>query len=401
MASIVWRNGWAHAVIYVNGKPRWRSLKTRDPEEAQRRLMALQLEADKGEMSLDASTTFGEFLDIWMNLYAKPNLERLTYESYKRNIEKHIKPALGGKVMSKLRPTDFQAYYSDKLSEGLSPTTVRYQHRIMRQAMDHARKWGYVARNVVDDADPPRPVEYEYKTWTIEESRRFFEAIKDDPSYPIYAVAVFTGLRRGEILGLTWSDVDLENGLLAVRQTVVPAEGGLLIKPRPKTKRSQRLVKIGPALVYILKEHRHRLEVMIQKRLREGREWTDMDLVFPNRYGRPMDPHNLSGRHFPRMCAKAGVRRIRFHDLRHTHFSQLAEADVHTKVIQERAGHASASFTLDRYVHIRPEKQLSAALIAEELILGGVGAAWVERAGAALSAKSLISKSLANEEGPI
>lgn len=364
MSFLVKRGKVYHAVFYVDGKKVWRSLSTGNAKEATRRMKELERSADY--LVEEASDmTLGDFLDQWLELYAKVNLRTTTYESYESSIRCHIKPELGHLKLTEIKPVHLQIYFTKKLKEGLSSTTVRYHHKVLRKALNTAVDWEYVARNVATRAVPPPPSEFEPKVWTLEESRRFLEIARNDRNFAIYATVLLTGLRRGEVLGLKRADFNPKEGYLRIVRQLVNTREGILEHP-PKSRRGRRSVMIGPALVDILIDHIKRVDEEKAK----AKDWEDNDWLFPNRKGRYIDPNNLSRRHFPRLIRLAGVPRIRFHDLRHTHLTDLLEAGVHLKVAGDRAGHSSVSVTGDVYSHVRNPIQREAAVLSEERLLG-------------------------------
>lgn len=374
MGQMKKRGKYYHAIIWVNGKKVWRSLKTGNRKEAEKRMRELETRAAQGDIGDNETMTFGDFLDQWLELYAKINLRITTYESYEIAIRCHIKPSLGKIRLGDLKPIHFQQYFAEKRKEGLSNTTIKYHHKVLRSALNTAVDWEYITKNVATKATPPPPSEFEPQTWTLEEARRFLEAVREDRLFALYATALLTGMRRGEILGLKWSDVNFQEGYLRVVRQLVNTRQGVVVQ-EPKSKKGRRSVLVGPALVEILRNHK----AMIEREKAKAKDWVDEDWVFPNRKGRYIDPNNLARRHFPRMIKKANVSRIRFHDLRHTHFTDLLEAGVHLKVAGERAGHSSITVTGDVYSHVRNPIQREAALLSEQRLLGSKTVAKSER----------------------
>jgi len=363
MGHLVKRGKTYHAVIYVGGRQVWRSLKTGDYEEAVRRMHELEMTADS--IGTQENMTLSDFLDQWLELYAKVNLRKTTYESYEIPIRVHIKPALGKVKLGELKPVHLQRYFSEKLKEGLSRTTVRYHHKILRKALNTAVDWEYITKNVAAKAVPPPAEEYEPRVWTLEESRRFLEVAKTDRNFAVYATVLLTGLRRGEVLGLKREDFHPKEGYLSVVRQLVNTNEGVIIQP-PKSKRGRRSVVIGPVLVNILLDHIKRID----EEKKRVKDWDEQGWLFPNRKGRYIDPVNLSRRSFQSLIKKAGVPKIRFHDLRHTHFTDLLEAGVHLKVAGDRAGHSSVSITGDIYSHVRNPLQREAAILSEQRLFG-------------------------------
>lgn len=306
--------------------------------------------------------TTGEYLDYWLETYALHNVRPTTYRSYEQVIRLHAKPALGTVLLQKLQPAHLQLLYSDKLTNGradgnggLAPRTVQYLHRILREALNQALKWQMVNRNVADATEPPRAARAQVTVWNDEQVRTFLGATEHDYYAPVWHVALTTGLRRGELLGLRWQDVDFEDGVLRVRQSLVEVNGTPLFQ-EPKTKSGRRTVALFPVTLSELRAHRTR---QLQHRLAIGPAWEDHDLVFANADGRPVYPANLA-RHFRRRMKELQLPTIPFHSLRHTHATLMLRDGMHVKVMSERLGHSSIAITLDTYQHVLPDMQRQA-----------------------------------------
>jgi integrase len=343
----------------------------REAEDARIRLLAA---AQRGEHVEPSKLTLGEFLeDKWLPA-RQASLAPSTSESYSRNVRVHIKPKLGSARLQGLTPDALNAFYADRLrvgrrdGKGLSPRMVRYLHSIIHKALADALRWGYVVRNVADAAEPPSPSAAKAKppkTWSALELRRFLEHVREDRLYALWLLYGTTGLRRGEALGSHWPDVDLEAGYMSmveastsVAYRVTPSRG--------KTERSRRRVALDPATVAALRAHRKR---QATERLAFGPAYQDHGLVFCREDGTPIHPERVSGM-FAAHVEVAGLPRIPLKNLRHTWASLALQADVHPKVVSERLGHATVSFTLDTYSHVMPGLQEDAAATVAELVLG-------------------------------
>lgn len=197
-------------------RQKWISFKG-TKREAQAALTDLLKELNEGTFVEPSKETVGQYLDRWLRDYAKPSLRQTTYESYESVIRVHVTPAIGHIPLAKLKPVHLQQLYAARLADGradgrpggLSATTVRYIHAVIKEALKHAVKWGLLARNVADAVDPPRISRREQQAWSPEEAQRFLAAVREDRLYPLYLMAITTGMRRGELLGLRWQDVDL------------------------------------------------------------------------------------------------------------------------------------------------------------------------------------------------
>ncbi len=330
--------------------------------DAQRELRRLLHELDTGTQVEPSRLTVGEFLERWLADYAQHNVSAKTNERYGEIVRKHLVPALGAHQLTKLTPLHVQQYYSEALKRGrldgkgpLSAQTVKHFHRLLSQALKHAVRWQLLARNVCEAVDPPSPIRRKVPALPATELatllRRFDGTRLDMPVF----LAATTGLRRGEILGLHWPEVDLDGGTLAVVQSLEQTKAGLRLKP-PKNDRS-RCVALPGITVEALRNHR---VSQMQERMKLGLGRNDDGLVFTRLDGEPVNPRNFS-KEFTRIAATAGVTRISFHGLRHSHISHLLREGIHPKVASERAGHASVAITMDIYSHVMPGMQEDAA----------------------------------------
>ena len=201
------------------------------------------------------------------------------------------------------------------------------------------------------------------RTWDHNETMTFLEATSEDRLYALYLLTIHTGLREGEVLGLRWQDIDLERGVLSVRQTVVRI-GAKIAIGQPKSKNSYRTVALSNTVVQALKSHRR---IILSEQLQAGSRYESNDLVFPTTLGTLMNPSNLR-REFIKAKKKANVPDIRFHDLRHTSATLMLAGGVHPKVVSERLGHHTASFTLDKYSHVLPNMQEEASNTLDQML---------------------------------
>jgi integrase len=248
-----------------------------------------------------------------------------TWAEHKSKVEVHLVPAIGGVRLQQLTPGHLNALYADLLEQGLSARTVLHVHATIRRALADATRWGVVPRNVALLASPPRPGRPELQVWTAAELRTFLAAVEDDRLYALWLLAASTGMRRGELLGLQWPDVDLGRARVAVRRSLVTV-GHKVMVSEPKTAKGRRSVALDPATVAGLKAwHKHQA---------------------------------------------ADLPVIRLHDLRHTNATLALAAGVHPKVVQERLGHANIAITLDTYSHAVPALEEQAARTVAALVFG-------------------------------
>ena len=261
---------------------------------------------------------------------------------------------------------------------GLSLRTVRYVHSIIGKALADAERKGLVNRNVARLASPPATSSTrapEMTAWTPAELRAFLDSVADHHHGALYRLAAMTGLRRAEVCGLRWADVDLDGGVLRVRQTITsvqeptgadegPKTRRTLVVGDTKTARSRRTLDLDPGTIATLRSHR---TAQLEQRMLMGGGWTDHGLVFAMPDGQPWNPDVLT-RGFDRLVRASDLPRIRLHDLRHTHASHLLAAGVNVKVVSDRLGHASVAFTLDVYGHVLPGQQADAAARVAALV---------------------------------
>lgn len=332
--------------------------------------------------AIDATKmTVGEYLVYWLETYAAHNVRITTLTGYRVCVKHRIIPALGSTPLVKLTVAQLQGFYgrllTAKRADGrpgtLSPRTVRLTHSVLREALQHAVEWGMIVRNVADATKPPRAVRPQVQVWDSEEAGRFLNAAATESHHPLWVVAIMTGLRRGELLALSWSDVDLQAGMLHIRHTLTVTTGIRALTP-PKTKSGRRTIPLPPTCLAALREHRSR---QLEARL-AALSWSDRDAVFTASNGEWLDPGNLS-RAFTRLVKVAGVKRIRFHDMRHTSATLLLKQGVNPKVVSERLGHANIAITLDTYSHVLPSMQREAADALEAVLFGGAADAVKQR----------------------
>ena len=332
-------------------------------KDAERDLPRILREMQTGTYVDPTKLTVGEYLEHWLDAFAKHNVAPKTYEGYAEFIQLYISPAIGHLPLTKLQPLHLQSYYSEMLRSGrrrgeggLSAQTVLHHHRVIRQALQQAVRWQILARNPADAVEPPKPPAREMTALSEEHTAALLSVAKATRQHLPILLAVSTGLRRGEVLGLRWDDVDLEQGSLTVRQCLQRTRGGLSFVP-PKTQRSRRTVALPAFAVERLVQYRGE---QAEEILRLGPAYQDDDLVIAREDGSPWSPDAFS-KAFRALARKADLPRMTFHCLRHTHASQLCKAGVHVKVISERLGHSTVGITLDLYSHLLPGMDEDAA----------------------------------------
>lgn len=329
---------------------------------AEEKLRELLTSLDKG-IPLDTSkATVREFLEQWLSIYVETNTSPRTVEGYREKIRSYIIPRIGTIPIAKLTPQHVQSIYAEMLDKGLSARTALHAHRVLREALGHGMKWGLLVRNVCDSVDPPRPQRKEMTALDAPDIQRFLNAASASPYGPFFFLALYTGMRRSELLGLKWSAVDLTTKAISVTATLQRIPGQGLQVMQPKTSRSRRLVSLPPEAAALLGG----LKVKQREAHQDlSMEWSESSYVFSHPDGRPMYPNTVSLA-FAKIIKKAGLPHVRLHDLRHTHATIMLKQGVDPKTIADRLGHASVVITLDTYAHVLPGMQEAAALKFEE-----------------------------------
>ena len=347
----------------------------RTKREAEAALAELVGTVNRGTYVAKSRQTVAAFTAEWLAAI-KPTVRPATHYSYERNLKLHVTPYVGAMPLASLDGGTLNGLYALLLAEGrkdyvgggLSPRSVHYVHTIVHRLLRDAMKWDRLSRNAADAADPPRSTASgrpELMTWTAEQLRTFLTGIQVDRLYAAYVLLATTGMRRGEALGLRWSDVDLIAGTAAIRQTLVTVKHDVRFGT-PKTAKGRRTVVLDEGTVGALKEHRKRQH---QERLQIGSGWQALDLVFCRVDGTPLHPERFSTS-FGRHQRKLGLPEIRLHDLRHGWATMALAAGVHPKVVQERLGHANISITLDTYSHVTGALHGDAAAKVAGLVFG-------------------------------
>jgi len=338
------------------GKLRRVSISGRTRQEVATKLAEIMTQKEKGLLVEPSRMTVAQWLDVWLENYKRPVLRPRTFDSYQMMLRAHIKPAIGEIQLQDLRPDHLQALYNGMMRR-VSNRTTRYAHMIIRQALQQALRNNLVVRNVADIANPPREKKPEIKPLTPDQLNRFLGAIKDDRLQPAYWLMLQTGLRRGELLALTWDDIDWENSLLHVRKSLLrintpegPEKTAIIIT-EPKTPASKRTVPLAQETLDLLRKWKSR---QAQEKLLLGAAYQDQGLVFCREDGVPLDPDGLT-RHFQRTLRRAGLPKARLHDLRHTFATRLLELGENPKTVQTILGHSRIQTTLDTYSHVSLE----------------------------------------------
>ena len=346
---------WVAQVRLENGKLKSSYHKT--GKEANVALRKMLYELEHRTLATGPNQILKVYLEQWLEQVHKLSAIRVgTYNMYRIVIYKHIIPMLGHIQLQKLTPQQVQAFYTKKLDEGLSFKRVRGFHSVLHSALENAVKWNLVGRNVCDLVTPPVPRRHEIQPLTQEQAQRLLKVAQNHKLEALLTVAITTGMRRGELLGLHWQDIDLRTGSLQVKRTVNRIGKHGLVVSEPKTARSRRNIVLPAFVIDVLKQHRKRQQEIKKQ---AGDSWREMDIVFCSMVGGYIEPSNLQG-WYKKLLKSAELPDVRFHDLRHSAATILLGMGVHPKVVQELLGHSSISMTMDIYSHVLPSMQQEA-----------------------------------------
>jgi len=341
---------------YEGGKLKRKTVYGKTEEEVFQKLVSIQHDKQRGLPIVTKGQTVTTFLEGWLEDSVKPSVREQTYKTYESTVRLHIIPVIGKIALDKLTPQDVQRMMREAAKKHFTATHVAYCRTILRIALNKALKWGLVARNVAALADPPKRQRYDAQYLTVDEARRFFKTVKSDRLEALYVVTTTLGLRKGEVCGLRWQDIDLENGQLTVRYQLQRV-GGKKQHVEPKTDRSRRTIALPPFVVTALRAHEVRQRA---DRKWAASKWQEYGLVFTTSIGTPLEQSNLS-RAFHVLLDTANIPRQRFHNLRHSAATLMLAQGVEAPAIMAVLGHSHISTTINLYAHVMPEVKRDAA----------------------------------------
>jgi integrase len=337
----------------------------RSRADVRAKLRELARTAAAGVSLAGGRQTMQEYLERWIDDVAASRVRSTTLRGYGQVVRVHVVPAIGGVRLDKLTGQDLARLYADRLAAGRSARTVELIHAVLHSALRQAVRWDLIARNPADAVSPPRPRRPEIRPLTAQQARSLLAAAAGDELLePLLGLALATGMRQGELLGLTWAAVDLTAGRLEVRASLVRRPGSWSLE-EPKSGRSRRSIRLSPSAVATARAHRAR---QAAARLLVGTDWEDNDLLFTDAWGRPLDGRHVTSRTFRGLLRRAGLPPIRFHDLRHTYATLQLAAGTHPKLVQEVLGHSTIALTLDVYSHVTPSMHDEAAATMERVL---------------------------------
>lgn len=352
--------GWQYTVDLdpdpTTGKRRQKSkggFKTK--KECEAALNELMAQIESGTFFESKELTLKDFLDYWLENYARVNVAASTYELYKC-FSRTIILYIGNLTLKEAKPSHIQNFYSTLLQDNsISKRQTLKIHRMLHEALKHAVQWQMIINNPTDSVKPPRPEKTNMKVWNIENAFNFFREIKNTNLYIPLMLALTTGMRLGEIAALKWSDINFKDGFISVTHNFQRVENQYVLK-QPKTEKSKRSIAMMELTIKELKYHKR---MQLKNKIKLGKTYDDQDFVCTWENGKPLKPHYISDL-FRNYILKLDYPKIRFHDLRHTHATMLLSKGVNPKIVSERLGHSTINITLDTYTHVLPNMQKEA-----------------------------------------
>ena len=339
------------------GRPVYKNVLGKTQAEVKEKLKRAIEENAELDFSKAGQYTVGQWMDVWFENCAKIKVRSSSHQTYRGYIDHHIKPYIGDIQLNKLTSLDLQRLYKKLLSggrverieaekqpKGLSPKTVRNINQVISAALTFAKEQKLIISNPTEGCSLPKLEHKEMKTLTVDQLQSFLREAKESGVYEMYYIELATGLRRGELLGLKWEDIDLKQAVIRVRRQVARINGETGEAPL-KTKNSYRTISVGEDAVGILKQQK---------------EKGHSEYVFPSPTGGPISPDSVI-QMLHRVLERAGLPKVRFHDLRHTFATLALQNGVDVKTVSGMLGHYSAGFTLDTYAHVTTQAQRQAA----------------------------------------
>ncbi|MGG1618214.1 tyrosine-type recombinase/integrase [Paenibacillus sp. NRS-1781] len=343
---------WDFKVNYKeNGKYKQKMRRGfRTQKEAKAAMSEMENDLNKGTFIEQSKTLYKDFMESFLN-DKKMHVKRGTMTTYSSMINNHILPALGHLAISSITPRHIQDFYNDLHSNGkLSDENIQKCHTIINESMKKAASWEMISKNPVSLVERPKARKKEMQVWTLEQAHAFLEASKDDMYYIVFLLALTTGMRKGEILGLRWKDVDFDKRTISITQ--IMSSDGKDFQVGAKTISGSRLIRVDSETMEALRLHKIRTN---EKKMSNKLVYTDLGLVVSTSLGTPVSPRNIS-RTFDRIIANSKLKKIRFHDLRHSHVTFLIKNRETPQVIAERMGWSDTRM-IDNYAHILPDIQ--------------------------------------------
>jgi len=333
--------------------------------ECQIWIKEIRNQIERGLTYKGADTCLEKFLADWLETISSSRSQG-TNTLYRWTVEKRINPFIGTKKLKDLKPDNIQLFYTLMRRKGHSEHAVHCIHKILRVALNHAVKLGVIGRNPCLGTTPPKPKQSEMQFYDGNQVKTLLSTAKEieDSLYPLYYLAIHTGMRQGELMGLNWNDVKWEQKTIHIRRQVRHFKGGGYTFTKPKSKSGNRTIILGEQAIAVLQEHQINQQNVIQA---TGEEWDNLNLVFPSSVGTPLTASNIR-RAFRKLLKASGLPIIRFHDLRHTAVSLMLNHSIPVLIVSKRLGHSKPSITMDVYGHLIPSKQEEAANLMDSLM---------------------------------
>ena len=359
---------WSEEKAQWVRKQKWEKVKSPDTRKHAEKILAERLsQINRGEFIEPSAMTFAEYAEIWLNKYARIEVRPSTLAQYLYLFRGHIFPAIGNIQLQHLGSEELQGLKAQKLSAGLSPQTVKHIMRLVRQMLKHAVSWSYIRTNPATAVRDPKVPRQEMDFLTADEVKVLLNNCPDR-YYALFLTAVTGGLRIGELLAMKWSGIDWQSGKYHVKETLTRTMETSVAGFAPvKTETSAKPIDLTPSCLEALKQHR---AGQAEEKLKSGDTYIDNDLVFATSLGKPLNDRNLVNRVFHPTLADAGLRRIKFHGLRHTCASLLMDQGESPKYVQTQMRHASIKITFDTYGHLYPDSHREATTRLDEMLFG-------------------------------
>ena len=350
--------------VGADGKRKQKRISATTRREVERQMSAILTEVERGSYVDVQRMTFGEYLDGWWAV-ARTSIQPTSEKQY-RTVVKRARARLGSLRLAQLKPEHIEGFYAELMDQGLSPSTIRLYHAVLNRALGQAVRRRYLPSNPCTFVDKPRVQRTEMHVWTAAQAQTFLAGTRDDALYPVWLVLLTTGMRRGEVLGLRWRDIDLDGAVVSISRNLGYGRDVRWELREPKTSASRRSIPIPGAVADALRQVKAAQD---ERKAAIGDGWDSRDFVFDRGDGLHLDPDAVTAR-FNQLVSTLGLPAIRLHDLRHTSATLMLKAGVHPKVAQERLGHSSVRMTLDLYSHTLEGMQRDVSdLLAETLDL--------------------------------